>query len=44
MTATPQAVHVGMQTRLMREWLGTETLASNVLGNTDSRLLVRRQQ
>ena len=27
MTATPQAVHVGMQTRHMREWLGTETLA-----------------
>jgi len=27
MTATPRAVHVGMQTRHMREWFGTETLA-----------------
>ena len=35
MTATPRAVHVGMQTRLMRGWLGTETLAPNVLKNTD---------
>lgn len=28
MTAMPRAVHVGMQTRHMHEWLGTETLAT----------------
>lgn len=35
MTATPRAVHVGMQTHLMRGWFGTETLAPNVLRNTE---------